>query len=88
VALGNTLGVQTLNAQVGTLTPLTITATCRPRAATVALSAGNAQTAAVGTALPVRPAVVVRDAGNNPVAGVQVSFQVAQGGGSIPAARS
>jgi adhesin/invasin len=87
--LGNTLGVQTLNAQVGTLTPLTITANVSAGApATVALSAGNAQSAAVGTALPVRPAVVVRDAGNNPVAGVQVSFQVAQGDGPAVDARS
>ncbi|MDF1503100.1 Ig-like domain-containing protein [Roseisolibacter sp. H3M3-2] len=83
--LGNTIGVQTLNATVGTLPALTISANVSaglPAAVTV--SAGNAQTGAAGAALPVRPAVTVRDAGNNPVAGVQVNFQVSQGGGTIP----
>jgi adhesin/invasin len=84
--LGNSVGVQTLNAQVGTLTPLTISANVTPGApAAVAISAGNAQTGAVGSALPTRPAVVVRDAAGNPVQGVQVNFTVTQGGGSIPA---
>ncbi|MGZ8492520.1 MAG: beta strand repeat-containing protein [Gemmatirosa sp.] len=83
--LGNAVGVQTLNAQVGTLTPLTISANVTPGApATVAISAGNTQTGAVGSALATRPAVVVRDAAGNPVQGVQVNFTVTQGGGSIP----
>lgn len=84
--LGNTVGVQTLTAQVGTLTALTISANVAAGApASVAVSAGNAQTGAVGTALATRPAVVVRDAANNPVAGVQVNFTVTSGGGSIAA---
>ena len=47
------------------------------------ISAGNAQTATVGTAVGTVPAVLVRDASNNPVAGVSVTFAVATGGGSI-----
>lgn len=84
--LGGTVGVQTLSAQVGTLAPLTITANVTAGApATVAVSAGNNQTGAVNSALATRPAVVVRDAANNPVAGVTVNFAVTTGGGSVPA---
>ncbi|GLC26316.1 hypothetical protein rosag_28290 [Roseisolibacter agri] len=84
--LGGTVGVQTLNAQVGSLTPLTITANVTAGApASVAVSAGNTQTGAVNSALATRPAVVVRDAANNPVAGVTVNFTVTSGGGSVPA---
>jgi adhesin/invasin len=84
--LGRTVGVQTLNATVGTLSPVTISANVTAGApASVAVVAGNQQTGAVGAALPVRPSVVVRDAGNNPVQGVQVDFSVASGGGSVAA---
>jgi hypothetical protein len=51
--------------------------------ASISLAAGNNQHAAAGTAVPVRPAVVVRDAGSNPIAGVAVEFEVVSGGGSI-----
>ncbi|HVM44128.1 MAG TPA: hypothetical protein VMT77_11485, partial [Gemmatimonadales bacterium] len=49
----------------------------------IAKFAGDSQTAAVGGAVPVPPAVIVRDASNNPVAGVGVTFAVAGGGGSV-----
>jgi hypothetical protein len=45
--------------------------------------AGEGQTATVGTALPVSPAVLVKDASGNPVAGIPVNFIVKSGGGSI-----
>jgi Big-like domain-containing protein/filamin/ABP280 repeat protein len=51
--------------------------------ATVTIAAGDGQTATGGTALPIKPAVVVRDAGGTPVAGLAVTFAVASGGGSI-----
>ncbi len=51
--------------------------------ASVAPAAGDAQSAPAGTAVPVAPAVVVRDAAGTPVAGLQVSFAVASGGGSV-----
>ena len=52
-------------------------------AATIATSAGDAQSAPVGTAVPIDPAVLVTDAAGNPVAGRSVTFAVATGGGSI-----
>jgi adhesin/invasin len=51
--------------------------------ALVAASAGDGQSATVGTAVTIPPAVVVRDAGGTPVAGVPVTFAVASGGGSV-----
>jgi adhesin/invasin len=51
--------------------------------ASVAPAAGDAQSAPAGTAVPVAPAVVVRDAAGTPVAGLQVAFVVASGGGSV-----
>jgi adhesin/invasin len=49
----------------------------------VAAAAGDGQSATVGTAVSTPPAVVVRDAGGTPVAGVPVTFAVASGGGSV-----
>jgi adhesin/invasin len=48
----------------------------------IAMYAGNAQTAAAGSAVAVDPSVRVTDKNNNPVAGVAVTFAVATGGGS------
>jgi hypothetical protein len=61
-----------------------ITASGRFDAATqIAVQAGNDQTAAVGTQVATPPSVIVRDANNNPVSGVEVIFAVATGGGTI-----
>jgi hypothetical protein len=49
----------------------------------MAINAGNDQSAAVGTAVAIAPSVAVRDAFNNPVAGVSVTFAVASGGGTV-----
>lgn len=54
--------------------------------ASIAVAAGNNQSAQVGTAVPVPPAVIVRDAGGTPVPGVAVTFSVATGGGSVTGA--
>ena len=51
--------------------------------AVVAAAAGTGQTAPAGTAVPVRPAVIVRDAGGTPVASATVTFAVTGGGGSV-----
>ncbi len=51
--------------------------------ATVAVSAGAGQTAAVNTAVPVLPAVRVTDAGGNPVPRASVTFAVTGGGGTV-----
>ncbi|MGQ0650052.1 MAG: Ig-like domain-containing protein, partial [Gemmatimonadaceae bacterium] len=53
------------------------------RAAAVAVSTGSGQTAEAGTAVPLRPTVIVRDASNNPVEGVSVLFTVLTGGGQV-----
>ncbi|MGE0443438.1 MAG: hypothetical protein AB7S39_23380, partial [Gemmatimonadales bacterium] len=50
--------------------------------ASAAISAGDQQTAAAGTAVPVAPAVVVRDAQGRVLSGVAVQFSVASGGGT------
>ncbi len=43
-------------------------------AASMSISAGNNQTVPAGTSVPILPAVLVKDAGGNPVAGVDVLF--------------
>src|SRR4029077_18694481 len=52
---------------------------------TLVASAGNFQTAAAGTSVPVAPAVFVADGSGNPGGHVPVSFAVASGGGTIVA---
>ncbi|MFL5493851.1 MAG: Ig-like domain-containing protein [Gemmatimonadales bacterium] len=51
--------------------------------ASIALVGGDQQTAPAGTAVPVAPSVVVRDAAGTPVPGVPVRFSVTSGGGSV-----
>ena len=45
--------------------------------------AGADQTATVGQAVPIDPAVVVRDADGNPLPGIPVTFTVTGGGGTV-----
>ncbi len=83
--LGTTAGSNTMTATSGSLTgsPITFTATGTAGAAsTIAINAGDGQSATVGTAVSTAPSVIVRDASNNPVSGVSVTFAVATGGGS------
>lgn len=54
-----------------------------PTPNTIAVSAGNNQVGAAGTALAESLAVIVRDQGGAPLAGVNVSFSVTAGGGSV-----
>jgi len=84
--LGTTAGTNTLTATSAGLTgsPVTFTATGTAGAATqIAINAGNNQSARTGTAVAVPPSVIVRDANNNPVSGVGVTFAVASGGGTV-----
>ena len=48
--------------------------------------AGDNQVAVAGTAVSINPAVIVRDASANPLAGVEVTFAIGLGGGSIAGA--
>ena len=51
----------------------------------IAQNGGDQQQATTGTAVPTPPSVIVRDASNNPVQGVGVTFAPASGGGSATA---
>lgn len=87
--LGTTAGANSLSVSSTGLTgsPLSITATGTPGAATtVAISAGNNQSAPAGTNVATAPAARVTDANGNGVPGVTVTFQVTGGGGSIAGA--
>lgn len=87
--LGTTAGANTLTATSGTLTgsPVTFTATGTAGTATqMAVNAGNGQSATVGTAVATGPSVIVKDANNNPVSGVSVTFSIASGGGTVSGA--
>ncbi len=53
--------------------------------ASLAIASGDAQFTAPGSALPVHPAVTVKDASGQPVARVTVTFAVDSGGGSLSA---
>jgi hypothetical protein len=55
-------------------------------ASQMAVNAGNSQSAAAGSAVATAPSVIVRDANNNPVANVGVTFAVVSGGGTITGA--
>ena len=53
--------------------------------ASLAIQAGDGQLAEPATAVPTRPAVIVRDAAGRAVAGVSVTFAVDSGGGTVNA---
>jgi hypothetical protein len=59
------------------------TAQASVTATTIAVHAGNNQTAPPGTAVSTAPAVIVTGADRVPVAGVSVTFAVASGGGTL-----
>ena len=88
--LGTTAGANRLNAAITGSNPeisTSFSATGQAGTATqIAINAGNNQTATTGTAVPVVPAAIVKDVHNNPVSGVNVSFSVASGGGSVTSA--
>lgn len=86
-SLGSLTGVNVLNATSGTLTGVSFTATSTAGpAASLAGNAGDNQTVSAGSAVPVPPSVLVKDANGNVKSGVSVSFAVVSGGGSITGA--
>jgi len=75
---------QQATASAPAVSAATFTATANAgAAASVALQGGNNQTGPSGLALPIDPAVTVRDAFTNPVPNATVTFTVTQGGGSV-----
>jgi adhesin/invasin len=82
--LGQTAGPNVLTATAASGASTTITATATAgRAATVTGVAGDNQTAAAGTAVPIAPSVRVTDAFGNLVADAPVTFSVLSGGGRV-----
>ena len=88
LTLGRTAGPNSVTATAQGLTgsPVTFSATgTAGPASAIALVSGNDQSGAAGSALPMPLVVAVRDANQNPVSGVPISFAVASGGGSLSA---
>jgi len=77
-------GNNALRAAVLDVDSVTFTASARAGpAALLTAMAGDGQTATVGTAVALPPAVRVHDAAGNPVPGVVVTFRVVAGGGRV-----
>lgn len=84
--LGSSIGPNSLTATSAGLTgsPVTFHATgVAGTASQIAINGGNGQSAVAGQPVVTAPSAIVRDAFNNPVAGVSVTFAVASGGGQI-----
>lgn len=79
------LGVQKLRAVATSLPYVDFTAAASLSAGSVSIGAGDNQRGVIGTATPVRPAVVVKSPGGAgvPVEGVFVQWEVTAGGGSL-----
>src|SRR4029077_5549411 len=78
-------GTNTLRASAGSISiNISATAITGPPSA-ISIASGNNQTWVQGSLLPAAPSVVVTD-GQFPVAGAQVVFAVAAGGGSVSGA--
>jgi hypothetical protein len=85
--LGTAPGTNTLTASVNNLAPATFTATTTAGVATqIAPATPVEQEGTPGSPVGAAPAVAVRDRFNNPVAGVAVTFEVTEGGGSVSGA--
>lgn len=83
--LGPAAGQQTLSATSGSLvgSPLTFTASATQTPASIAVNGGAGQSAIAGAPVATAPSVIVKDALGNPVAGVDVTFSVTNGGGTV-----
>ncbi|HEX6252175.1 MAG TPA: Ig-like domain-containing protein [Gemmatimonadaceae bacterium] len=80
--LGPAAGANSVSATVGTLSPVTFSATGTLVATSIEPVAPLTQQAPVGMDVPNPPGVRVRDQNNNPLPGVGVLFTIASGGGS------
>jgi len=80
--LGPSVTSQSLLASAAGFGPVTVNATALVPAQVV-IAQGNNQSGRVGTALPTQLVVRVLGAGNVPLVGIPVAFQVTAGGGSF-----
>ncbi len=86
--LGTAAQNYTVTATSGALTPVVFTAAARTGAASaVSLFAGGGQSAFTGRPVATEPAVRVTDGFGNPIAGLEVVFDVTSGGGVAVARR-
>lgn len=84
LAFGTYSATVTLKAPSAIDHPVTVTLTIGPGApAQIVRLAGDSQSAIANTAVPIDPSAKVIDAFANPVPGVQVTFAVTAGGGSL-----
>lgn len=82
--LGPTAGLNTLEARVEGLQPVVFHAIATPdRPASMDAHTGKGQTGVVAAPVPVAPSVLLRDQYNNPVADMEVRFEVTGGGGTV-----
>ncbi len=86
--LGPAVGLNALTAAVSGLTPVQFLALgTGPGGVTqMTLSAGDGQTALAHTAVPITPAVLLRDTSGAVISGVTVAFAVTAGGGAVTGA--
>src|SRR5207302_1906912 len=88
VSIAGTVGPRTLrfgSAGLDSVTSATVNVTAGV-ATQIVINGGDGQQATTGTAVLTPPSVIVRDASNNPVQGVGVTFAPASGGGSVTVA--
>lgn len=85
--LGAAGGTNTLTATFPgtTVPPVVFTATAAD-GGTISIGTGTNQAAMAGTPVPTVPTVVVRNLGGTPMAGMQVTFTVTAGGGTVGSA--
>jgi adhesin/invasin len=81
--LGNAAGPNTLTVTAGSATSTITAMATAARAAEVSVVAGDNQTAAAGSAVPIPPSVRVEDEFGNLVANATVTFSVLTGGGQV-----
>ncbi|MGH9888314.1 MAG: Ig-like domain-containing protein, partial [bacterium] len=82
--LGSSVGLQTVTATIGALTPVTFRAVATVGTpATMTKVTGDNQTVTINTNVPVAPSVKIVDRFGNPISGTLVSFAVGSGGGSV-----
>jgi adhesin/invasin len=81
--LGLTPGPNQLAAQVTGTSGYTFNATGTLQVASIAIDAGDGQSATVNSAVPGPVRIIVRDVNSQPAAGVAVTFSVASGGGMV-----
>jgi adhesin/invasin len=86
--LGTAAGANQVRASLASGPNVVFNATGAAGTATqLVATAGNAQTAQIGRPVAIPPTVVARDAFNNPVPGVVVTFTATAGGGTVIATR-